>query len=256
MSNLMPTFQQFSYNGADAEKFLQGQVTCNVSKIGEQFLQTAICDLKGRVHFSLWLKRLSQDENGSEFAIVLPSSIADEFAAHIRKFGAFSKATLTAQGEVFAVWNDKAQPAQLEFNSENGDNSWEKAAILHGEAWIDNSTQHLFQPQELRLHQRFGVDYDKGCYLGQEIVARLWFKAQPKQWLHLIHVENTEKFPPIAQGEFLAEHVQVVNILQENQQYWALVVAKPDVLANLQTENKLTVLALPEHLQGDIARAK
>ena len=55
-----------------------------------------------------------------------------------------------------------------------------KQAIMTGQAWITQTTEHEFQPQELRLHQREGVNYDKGCYLGQEIVARLWFKSKTK----------------------------------------------------------------------------
>lgn len=44
-----------------------------------------------------------------------------------------------------------------------------KQAIMTGQAWIAQATEHEFQPQELRLHQREGVNYDKGCYLGQKL---------------------------------------------------------------------------------------
>lgn len=238
-------FQLFQYQGADAEKFLQGQVTCNVSKITDVFLQTAICDLKGRIHFSLWLRR----RDAETFDLVVPSNVADEFASHIRKFGAFSKATLSPATPVFAVFKDQ----QIDFSPEASDTTWQQHAILQGEAWIDQKSQHLFQPQELRLHQRGGVDYDKGCYLGQEVVARLWFKAKPKQWLHAIHSQQSQ-LPCVPVGEFLAEHIQLVNVYQQADEYWALVVAKPDAIQTLVDENRIRLLNLPEHLQGSVAR--
>lgn len=81
--------------------------------------------------------------------------------------------TLSEQGAVFP----KVVNGHTEFSSTETDISeWQKQAIMTGQAWIAQASEHEFQPQELRLHQREGVNYDKGCYLGQEIVARLWFK--------------------------------------------------------------------------------
>lgn len=121
-----------------------------------------------------------------------------------------------------------------------------KQAIMTGQAWITQATEHEFQPQELRLHQREGVNYDKGCYLGQEIVARLWFKAKPKHWLHL--VQGTGEAP--ASATQLNNDVEVVNSIANDESYLALVVAKPAALQELG----LQVLELPEALSGDVAR--
>ena len=108
------------------------------------------------------------------------------------------------------------------------------------------STEHLFQPQELRLHQRDGVHFDKGCYLGQEIVARLWFKAKPKHWLHLIQGKDTVPSP----ASQLSKDVEVVNSAACEDGYIALVIAKPVALEELGVK----VLDLPEVLNGDVDR--
>ncbi|WP_164311229.1 tRNA-modifying protein YgfZ, partial [Streptococcus pneumoniae] len=63
---------------------------------------------------------------------------------------------------------------------------WEQLSIKTGNYWLTAKTSEMYQPQELRLHQKGGVAYDKGCYLGQEIIARLYFKARPKAYLHRI----------------------------------------------------------------------
>ena len=55
-------FTAFSLNGVDAQKFLQGQVTIHVERLSEnESRYTAICDLKGRIHFGLWIKKLNPE---------------------------------------------------------------------------------------------------------------------------------------------------------------------------------------------------
>lgn len=233
-------FSSYALNGVDAQKFLQGQVTVDTERLAENETRyTAICDLKGRIHFGLWLKKI----NPESFEIVVAQDQAEEFAKHVKKFGAFSKMTLSEQGAVFP----KVVNHQTEFNTTETDISeWQKQAIMTGQAWITQATEHEFQPQELRLHQREGVNYDKGCYLGQEIVARLWFKAKPKHWLHL--VQGTGEAPTSATQ--LNNDIEVVNSIANDQGYLALVVAKPAALQELG----LQVLELPEALSGDVAR--
>ena len=139
------------------------------------------------------------------------------------------------------------QGNQTEFSTEVTDlNAWQLQAIDTGQAWIQASTAEVFQPQELRLHQRDGVHYDKGCYLGQEVVARLWFKAKPKRWLHLI--QGSGEVP--APAAKLNNDVEVVNSIATADGFKALVVAKPSALQELSVQ----VLDLPEHLNGDVAR--
>lgn len=233
-------FTAFSLNGVDAQKFLQGQVTVHVERLVEnESRYTAICDLKGRIHFGLWIKKI----NSESFELVTTQDQAEEFAKHIRKFGAFSKMKLEEISSVFPTING----IQTDFSTTETDiNTWQVQAIQSGQAWITQTTEHLFQPQELRLHQREGVHFDKGCYLGQEIVARLWFKTKPKHWLHLIQGKETTP-PPATQ---LNKDVEVVNSIAFEGGYIALVVAKPTALEELD----LTVLDLPEALSGDVAR--
>lgn len=235
-------FNAFTFIGADAQKFLQGQVTVHVERLDIASTRyTTICDLKGRVQFGLWLSKISDEQ----LDIVVTQDQAADFAAHIKKFAAFSKAKLEDKGTVYP----RIENAETIFVTEQTDvHTWEKQAIELGLAWITTTTTHLFQPQELRLHQRHGIDYDKGCYLGQEVIARLWFKAKPKAWLHLI--SGTGEVP--APASQLHAQVQVVNSIATDTGYIALVIARPEAL----TELDIQVLDLPEMLSGDVARPK
>ena len=234
------TFSSFTLNGVDAQKFLQGQVTLNAEKLPENETRyTAICDLKGRIHFGLWLTKL----NAESFAIVTTQDQAEEFSQHIKKFGAFSKMKLEASEQVYPMLSGETTT----FSTDATDvSAWQVSAIQNGQAYINHAIEYLFQPQELRLHQREGVHYDKGCYLGQEVIARLWFKAKPKAWLHAIQGKGNAP----TQAEQLHPHVQVVNSAVIEDGYVALVVARPEALAELDVQ----VLELPEALSGDVAR--
>lgn len=222
------------------KNFYKVEVTIHVERLAlNESRYTAICDLKGRIHFGLWIKKL----NTESFELVTTHDQAEEFAKHIKKFGAFSKMKLEEIGSVFPTIHG----IQTEFSSNETDiYTWQIEAIKSGQAWISKTTEHLFQPQELRLHQRDGVHFDKGCYLGQEIVARLWFKAKPKHWLHLIHAKGDLPAPATQ----LNKDVEVVNSVNINDGYLALVIAKPTALEELG----LDILDLPEALNGDVAR--
>lgn len=239
-----PKFIHYTFTGADASKFLQGQVTLHVERLTENSTQyTAICDLKGRVHFGLWLTK----HNAEQFDIVVVEDQKEDFSSHIKKYAAFAKAALVEVGEVFPHIHEN----NTIFLSATSDiQRWQEHVIEHGQAWISQATEHLFQPQELRLHQRNGVHYDKGCYLGQEIIARLWFKAQPKQWLHL--VKSTQEIPNA--GNKIEGNIQIVNMIQtKNNEYIALIIAKP---TTLEETSFLEVIELPSPLNEDVARAK
>lgn len=224
-------FSQFTLTGVDAYKFLQGQLTANTTKIADDFLPSAICNLKGRVAFGFWIRRIE-----SGFALVMASDLADDFKAHIKKYGAFSKITLSDPTPIYpCVINDLPT-----FSTDESDGDWAKFATLslaQGNYWLTKDTSELFQPQELRLHQRGGVDYDKGCYLGQEIVARLWFKASPKAWLHRIALPH--------EPNKLNEKVQIVCQFDKE----ALVVARPDELDGVE------ILPMTDKLNESVARA-
>lgn len=245
----MSQFVYFSITGTDTKKFLQGQITADINKIGDDFTPAAICNLKGRVQFGLWIMRTDDG-----FGIVLASDMADDFALHIKKYGAFSKIALSAATVIYPVIINDTPTFTLDVdyintNRQTADeayHAWQNLSIQLGNYWIVRATSGLYQPQELRLHQRGGVAYDKGCYLGQEIVARLYFKASPKAYLH--RVSGTGEMPSAGSNVGKVSIINAVSANLDNADYQALVIAREEDLAQFQ------ILPLPNALQAEVGR--
>ena len=60
---------------------------------------------------------------------------------------------------------------------------WQRLDIEAGYAWVTAEHQERFVPQMLGLDHLDGISFKKGCYTGQEVVARLHYKGQSKRGL-------------------------------------------------------------------------
>nr|AMK59337.1 hypothetical protein PA14_54480 [uncultured bacterium UPO53] len=69
---------------------------------------------------------------------------------------------------------------------------WWSAEIRAGLATVFAATRDRFQPQELNFHAIDAVSYNKGCYTGQEVVARLYFRGKLKQRLYVLEGKARE----------------------------------------------------------------
>jgi len=76
------------------------------------------------------------------------------------------------------------------------DGFWREAEIDSGTPLITAATQDRFVPQMLDLERLGAVDFRKGCYPGQEVVARTQYRGQVKRRLYRI-----ESDAPLAAGE-------------------------------------------------------
>ena len=59
--------------------------------------------------------------------------------------------------------------------------AWTLQEIRAGRPWISAATQDQFVPQMVNLETIGGIDFQKGCYPGQEIVARAQYRGQVKR---------------------------------------------------------------------------
>ena len=77
-----------------------------------------------------------------------------------------------------------------------GREGWEWLQIQAGIADITPATQEAFVPQMVNLDLLGGINFKKGCYTGQEIVARTHYLGKVKRRTHLAHVMTTQAPKP------------------------------------------------------------
>lgn len=95
---------------------------------------------------------------------------------------------VTTPEQASALWkclNDGARPA--------GSHCWDWFNVRAGIPVIQAATQEQFVPQMANLELIGGVNFKKGCYPGQEIVARMQYLGKLKRRMYLAHVAGSAK---------------------------------------------------------------
>ncbi len=104
------------------------------------------------------------------------------------------------------------QAALLKICSPADARIWDWLDIRAGVAQIGPGTQEQFVPQMVNLDLLEGINFKKGCYTGQEIVARTHYLGTVKRRMHLVHAQTNELPVPgnPVYGEDSAEPVGMV----------------------------------------------
>ena len=206
--------------GTDAEKYLQGQLTCDVIKLaaGESTL-TAHCDPKGKM--SALFRLIRQDEQ--TFYMLLKSALLPSALDQLKKYAVFSKVTFTSlDWQILGVAGTKGIEKCGQFSAQiridvNGQQprvillnpprlaleptvealAWDLLDIQDGVPSLAAATQLEFIPQTLNLQSvEQAISFHKGCYIGQESVARAKYRGANKRAL-FIFAAQTESLPEI-----------------------------------------------------------
>lgn len=77
-----------------------------------------------------------------------------------------------------------------------GTEPWRLLDIRAGQPAVVDATQERFVPQMLNLEPLGGIDYGKGCYPGQEVVARMHYLGRLKRRMYRIALETTDTPAP------------------------------------------------------------
>lgn len=202
MLTALPQFGFIEIRGVDAEKFFQGYCTRDLSQLGNGLaMYAAIPTIQGRVLSTAAVARLSDTnskDNEPGLLLRLDRQMVGPVINALEKFIVFSKATITDKSDVLNCYATKlpSDGDVLTFSEEDQegelwthksldapitDGEWNARALKRGFLWTTEAESDQFLPQELAMDQFGGVDFDKGCYLGQEIIARVHFKGKTKQ---------------------------------------------------------------------------
>ncbi|MES2878366.1 MAG: folate-binding protein [Pseudomonadota bacterium] len=217
--------------GEDAAKFLHGQLTQDFSLLGlSEARLAAFCTAKGRMQASFigfkrspteillvcsrdilapTLKRLSMfvlrakaklTDASNDYALFgLAGDAIESIAAGAHP--AWSKADIgdktivhlyPADGVSRALWLapiTEAAPAGAVLSEQD----WGWSEVRSGIATLTAPIAEAFVPQMLNFESVGGVNFKKGCYPGQEVVARSQFRGTLKRRAYLAHSDAAMK---------------------------------------------------------------
>ncbi len=170
------TASTINVTGSDAFEFLQGQLSNDLRRLdGEETLLSAWCNPKGRV---ICLARFQRLPNGYSF--VVPTDIAEEVVNRLTMFRFRAKVKF----EIGAT-----QPGRDATD-----------AIYTGIPIIGADQSEKFTPHMLNLDLLDAISLDKGCYTGQEIVARTHYRGATKR--RMLRFSSAE---PVAVGDKVSD---------------------------------------------------
>lgn len=89
-----------------------------------------------------------------------------------------SQLWLDARADSYEDWLTRIEQYAIEPTS-----VWQQLDIAAAQPWVEAAQSGTFVPQTLGLEDSDGISFRKGCYTGQEVVARLHFKGQSKRGL-------------------------------------------------------------------------
>ncbi|AEY00673.1 chain A, Ygfz protein [Oceanimonas sp. GK1] len=206
--------------GNERVKYLQGQVTCDVAALNAgDACPGGHCDSKGKLWASFWLANL-----GEQLLLVTNRSLVARQLPELKKFAVFSKVDIEEASDRWRVCGLAGEGLSHWLSHEVGDgNLWQGGVIIpvaaehallvlpknaalpdlpQGEEqeWQglmlqaglpDMSAEHQgeYIPQMLNLQAIGGISFNKGCYMGQETVARAKYRGANKKAMFIVEGE-------------------------------------------------------------------
>lgn len=201
-------------SGSDTLTFLQGQCTQDTSRLKRHTpVMGGFCNAKGRLISTVQMVLLDQEPTrvlliGSRSGLVELAKHLKKYAPLFRKmafefdpesvhfYGIIGSALptelVTDDTLTLIPWSAERSllysPEPLARPDTNNasvmtPSDWAYQDIIAHKLWLDDAQAALWIPQNVSLDTLDGVSFKKGCYTGQEVVARLHYKGQSKKRL-------------------------------------------------------------------------
>ena len=209
-----------SVQGADAREFLHAQLTNDIRNLPPDHAALAgWCSAKGRLLATFLVIPTPQG-----FLLQLARDLAPTVAKRLSMFILRSKVKIADVSDAWVqsgFWNADRDLSKVEWKDEAGsvpmgerrflrlepaasasaeckgdEDTWTLQEIRAGRPLITAATQDQFVPQMVNMEKIGGVDFQKGCYPGQEIVARAQYRGQVKRRMVRLPAPQGERLRP------------------------------------------------------------
>jgi tRNA-modifying protein YgfZ len=206
--------------GADTTGFLQGQLSNDMQLLaGRGSLLAALSSAQGRVIAVLRLLQVAPDQ----VLVVLPAELSETVRQLLSKYVLRAKVKITAVDTAWRVYGvtgpDAAAAAvtRLYMTLDAGGwrqmivaprseplpeaeptsrESWRLADIEAGVPELSAATSGSFVAQMLNLDLLDAISLTKGCYTGQEVIARAHYRGQVKRRMQRFHTDSAQRMNP------------------------------------------------------------
>ena len=192
-------------SGTDAEVFLQNQFSNDIDELNNSEIQiNAYCQHQGKIIALFWVLR--SDES---FLLSFPSDLAEKIKTRLQMFVIMSDVLIddiSDQYHQIGLINENHSNAysinknlsllivssyQKEAEITYQNSEWIKRCIDTKLPEVFLFTSEKFVPQMLNLDiNEVGVNFSKGCYPGQEVVARLHYLGEAKRRLFAFQCDS------------------------------------------------------------------
>lgn len=209
----LPYLAVHRVSGTDAGAFLHAQLAADTASLSDgKACFAAWCSPRGQVIALLLVCR--QD---SSWFLVADAGLATAVANRLRMYVLRANVSIAAQPEiqvaglradedpaagtmVFAPGHVPLRYALIPRGPEDKYASlcWRREEIMHGITWLQDGTSERFLPQMLGVDAIGAVSFSKGCYPGQEIIARARYLGKLKRRPVLLELDGN---PPLHPGE-------------------------------------------------------
>lgn len=207
-----------SVTGADAEHLLQNILTTDLDKLGQDEARPgALLTPQGKILFDFLVSR----DGAGGFRLECRADVADDFIRRLMLYRLRAKAQISKSDQSFVSvsWQDDSSASQNDsgeipqgtasvFDTRFADKPlvrriyaaapigapdpapWHALRIAHGiaESGPDYALGDAF-PHDVLLDQNNGVGFNKGCYVGQEVVSRMQHRGTARRRVLLVSAD-------------------------------------------------------------------
>ena len=272
--------------GEGAMELLQGQLTCDIGKVSPANpTQGAICNVKGRI-ISSFIVVAPNDEKTNKFWLIGPELMMKKTQDVLKKYSPFYQVDISilSDKDIYGANNDALESffPDLNFNdnqyirhsslvlgyldkkirlviTNKGDTifkdsgeissdlgDWHLDNFLIKDVEITEDLSEKLTPHEINYDVSERVDFEKGCYTGQEIVARMHYRAKSLPRLYLTEGSNDlAKINMSVENSAGRRIGSVVKVLKHQKGNYALISIKADELEeDYKTSDGNTLLTI------------
>ena len=220
-------------SGDDNSKLLQGQLTCDIDKLDDnQASLGAFCNVQGRVHAIFYI--FKRDNNYylvtpkdvvqhliaklSIYSVFFKAQIID-VSQDYNLWGVYDTNNLSSDNKPYYPLETTAEysriylptysaasllisakshgtPDVIDSYPDSSEQIWDYLEVLARIPMVFNPTIEKLLPHFIGLDQVGGISFDKGCYTGQEIVARMHYRGKLKTHSQLLLTNDNLSVSP------------------------------------------------------------